>query len=63
MTTGMIIFVAAIGIIAIDTLAVAYGVHVGMKHPFLAAAVVNVIGTLITQMAMLVHMIMRSLDQ
>lgn len=49
-----------VAIIAIDAAAVTYGVHVGMKYPFIAAALVNVGIVILTHITGIIWMLTRS---
>lgn len=49
-----------VGIVAVDAGAVAYGVHVGMKYPFIAAAAVNMAIVVLTHVTGIIWMVTRS---
>ena len=49
----------AAGIVCVDAGAVTYGIHVGMKYPFMAAAVANMAIVVLTQVTGIIWMLTR----
>lgn len=60
MNNATLILLLVVGIMAVDAAAVAYGVHVGMKYPFIAAAIVNMGIVVLTHLTGIVWMLTRS---
>lgn len=60
MNDAMLILALIVGIIVIDAASVAYGIHIGMKYPFLAAAAVNTGIVILANLTGIIWMLTRS---